>query len=96
MCRINYQAMHRVFFFGARHYAWMAETDLKPYTEFKETLTSGKKSGNFKKAVCEIEEFLAGKDNVESEVLISLQLVASVIRLIAVRRVHELSKITIC
>ena len=96
MCRINYQAMRRVFFFGTRHYAWMAKTDLKPYADFKETLTSGKKSGNFKMAVREIEEFVAGEDSVESEVLRYLQLAASVIRLIAVRRVHELSKITIC
>ena len=57
-----------VFFFGIRLHAWMTKTDLKPYAEFKETLTSGKKSGNFKMAVREIEEFVAGEDSVESEV----------------------------
>ena len=55
--------MHCVFFFGTHDYAWIMETDLKPYMEFKETLTRDKKSGNFKKAIDEIEEFLAGKGN---------------------------------
>jgi hypothetical protein len=55
--------MHCVFFFGTHDYAWIMETDLKPYMEFKETLNRDKKSGNFKKAIDEIEEFLAGKGN---------------------------------
>ena len=55
--------MHCVFFFGTHNYAWIMETDLKPYLEFKETLNRDKKSGNFKKAIDEIEEFLAGKGN---------------------------------
>ncbi len=55
--------MHCVFFFGTHDYAWIMETDLKPYLEFKETLNRDKKSANFKKAIDEIEEFLAGKGN---------------------------------
>ena len=53
--------MHCVFFFGSHNYGWIMETDLKPYMAFKETLNRDKKSGNFKKAIDEIEEFLAGK-----------------------------------
>jgi hypothetical protein len=55
--------MHCVFFFGTHNHAWIMETDLKPYMEFKETLNRDKKSGNFRKAIDEIEEFLAGKGN---------------------------------
>ena len=55
--------MHCVFFFGTHDYAWIMETDLKPYLEFKETLTRDKKSGNIKKAIDEMEDFLAGKGN---------------------------------
>lgn len=57
------KVMHCVFFFGSHNYAWIMETDLKPYMEFKETLNRDKKSGNFKKAIDEIEDYLAGKGN---------------------------------
>ncbi len=50
--------MYCVFFFGTHDYAWILDHDLKPYKEFKETFNT-KKSGNFKKAIDEIEEFLA-------------------------------------
>ena len=58
--------MHCVFFFGTHNYAWIMETDLKPYMAFKETLNRDKKSANFKKAIDEIEEFLAGKGNLKT------------------------------
>ena len=55
--------MHCVFFFGTHNYAWIMDSDLRPYLEFKETLNRGKKSAAFRKAIEEIEEFLAGKGN---------------------------------
>ncbi len=57
------KVMHCVFFFGSHNYAWIMETDLKPYLEFKETLNRDKKSAAFRKAIEEIEEFLAGRGN---------------------------------
>ena len=50
--------LHCVFFFGTHDYAWIVDTDLKPYIEFKETLKSNKKSGAFKRSIDEIEQFL--------------------------------------
>eukprot|EP00096_Caligus_rogercresseyi_P009459 TRINITY_DN321_c0_g1_i1.p1 TRINITY_DN321_c0_g1~~TRINITY_DN321_c0_g1_i1.p1 ORF type:complete len:503 (-),score=196.60 TRINITY_DN321_c0_g1_i1:246-1754(-) len=52
--------MHCVFFFGTHDYGWILESDLKPYLEFKKTLTSNKKSASFLKAINEMEDFLQG------------------------------------
>ncbi|TRY70634.1 hypothetical protein TCAL_17284 [Tigriopus californicus] len=54
------KVMHCVFFFGTHDFAWLLESDLKPYQEFKNTFcnNSKKKSNSFKKAINEIEEFL--------------------------------------
>ena len=52
------KVMHCVFFFGTHDYAWIPETDIKPYSEFKKALTTSKKS--VKRAIEEIEEYIAG------------------------------------
>lgn len=39
--------------------AWIEETHIKPYQEFKETLVKSSKSNAFKDAVEAIEEFIA-------------------------------------
>jgi len=52
------KVMHCVFFFGTYDYGWIPEHDLKPYQEFKDKMMSSKKS--VKKAVDEIEEYIAG------------------------------------
>ncbi|XP_053973823.1 cytokine-like nuclear factor N-PAC [Hylaeus anthracinus] len=48
-----------IFFFGTNNYAWIEESNLKPYLEYKDTLVKSSKSGAFKDAVEAIEEFIA-------------------------------------
>ena len=62
------KVMHCVFFFGTHDFAWILESDLKPYKEFKNTLNS-KKSGSFKKAIDEIEEFLLTGKSFKDEIV---------------------------
>ncbi|XP_021701587.1 putative oxidoreductase GLYR1 homolog isoform X1 [Aedes aegypti] len=52
-----------IFFFGSNNYAWIEETQIKPYQEFKEKLLSSCKSAGFKEAVQQIEEFIASPEN---------------------------------
>lgn len=52
------KVMHCVFFFGTHDYGWVPEQDIKPYQEFKDKLSTKKKS--VQKAVDEIEEYIAG------------------------------------
>merc|ERR1719264_481650 len=49
--------MHCVFFFGTHDYAWITDTDIKPYQEFKDKLNT-KKSASFRGAIAEIEEYI--------------------------------------
>ncbi|XP_075235284.1 nucleosome-destabilizing factor [Lycorma delicatula] len=51
-------ATHCIFFFGSKNYAWIEESNLKPYFDFKETLVKSNKSGGFREAVEAIEEFI--------------------------------------
>ncbi|XP_056639667.1 cytokine-like nuclear factor N-PAC isoform X1 [Diorhabda sublineata] len=54
--------MQWVYFFGTKNYAWIENTNIKPYAEFKEKNISSNKASNtgpFKKAISEIEEFRA-------------------------------------
>lgn len=39
--------------------AWIEESNIKPYQEYKDTLVKSSKSGAFKDAVEAIEEFIA-------------------------------------
>ncbi|XP_031839921.1 nucleosome-destabilizing factor isoform X2 [Nomia melanderi] len=48
-----------IFFFGTNNYAWIEESNIKPYLEYKDTLVKSSKSGAFKDAVEAIEEFIA-------------------------------------
>lgn len=48
-----------IFFFGSNNYAWIEESQIKPYHEFKEKLLSSCKSAGFKEAVQQIEEYIA-------------------------------------
>ncbi|EFN85056.1 Nuclear protein NP60-like protein [Harpegnathos saltator] len=48
-----------IFFFGTNNYAWIEESHIKPYQEFKDTLVKSSKSNAFKDAVEAIEEFIA-------------------------------------
>jgi len=55
--------LHCVRFFGTHDFAWIVDADLKPYEEFKQKLNT-KKSGTFKRAIDEIEEYIkTGKTN---------------------------------
>jgi len=56
------KTMHCVCFFGTKDYAWIEETSMKPYEEFKETLTKDKKSKAMQQAIEEIEKYLHDKD----------------------------------
>lgn len=51
--------MHCVNFFGTGDFAWIEETSMKPYEEFKETLTKDKKSKTMAHAIEEIEKYIA-------------------------------------
>ncbi|KOC71328.1 Putative oxidoreductase GLYR1 like protein [Habropoda laboriosa] len=48
-----------IFFFGTNNYAWIEESNIKPYQKYKDTLVKSSKSGAFKDAVEAIEEFIA-------------------------------------
>ncbi|KYN34855.1 Putative oxidoreductase GLYR1 like protein [Trachymyrmex septentrionalis] len=48
-----------IFFFGTNNYAWIEESHIKPYQEYKDTLVKSSKSGAFKDAVEAIEDFIA-------------------------------------
>ncbi|KAK9296060.1 hypothetical protein QLX08_009828 [Tetragonisca angustula] len=48
-----------IFFFGTNNYAWIEESNIKPYLEYKDTLVKSSKSAAFKDAVEAIEEFIA-------------------------------------
>ncbi|PSN37674.1 putative oxidoreductase GLYR1, partial [Blattella germanica] len=41
---------HCIFFFGTNNYAWIEESQIKPYLQFKEALEKTSKSGAFKEA----------------------------------------------
>jgi len=62
------KVMHCVFFFGTYDYGWIPEHDLKPYAEFKDKMMSSKKS--VKKAVDEIEEYIAGGCKTSSQQIV--------------------------
>ena len=51
--------MYCVEFYGTHDFAWILEPDVKPYLEFRETLTSNKKSAPFLKAIEEIDQFVS-------------------------------------
>ena len=54
---ITQKVMHCVFFFGTHDYAWITDTDINPYQEFKEKFNT-KKSASFLGAITEIEEYI--------------------------------------
>ena len=56
-----------VYFFGSRNYASILPEDLKPYHEFKEKFGKNVKQVNLKRAVEELERFLAGEEESEEE-----------------------------
>ncbi|XP_029715238.1 cytokine-like nuclear factor N-PAC isoform X1 [Aedes albopictus] len=51
-----------IFFFGSNNYAWIEETQIKSYHEFKEQLIASCKSAALKEAVQQIEEFIAAPE----------------------------------
>lgn len=55
------KAMHCVNFFGTKDFAWIEETSMKPYEEFKDTLTKDKKSKPMKVAIGEMEKYLQNR-----------------------------------
>ncbi|XP_034934462.1 putative oxidoreductase GLYR1 homolog [Chelonus insularis] len=48
-----------IFFYGTSNYAWIEESHIKPYHEYKDTLVKSSKTGQFKEAVEAIEEYIA-------------------------------------
>ncbi|XP_066999314.2 cytokine-like nuclear factor N-PAC isoform X2 [Anabrus simplex] len=47
-----------IFFFGTNNYAWIEESNIKPYFEFRDQLIKSNKSGAFKDALAAIEEYI--------------------------------------
>lgn len=56
------KAMHCVNFFGTKDYAWIEETSMKPYEEYKQTLTKDKKSKAMAQALAEIEKYIVDRE----------------------------------
>lgn len=54
-------ALHCIFFFGTNNYAWIEETNIKPYFEFKDQLVKSNKSAAFKDAINAIEDYIKNK-----------------------------------
>lgn len=52
-----------IFFFGSDNYAWIEIGCLKPYYQFKDTLSFGCKSQNFKEACRAIEQYILNKSD---------------------------------
>ncbi|XP_043485846.1 putative oxidoreductase GLYR1 homolog [Polistes fuscatus] len=48
-----------IFFFGTNNYAWIEESNIKPYQQYKDTLVKSSKSVAFKDAVEAIEDYIA-------------------------------------
>uniref|UniRef100_A0A2M4A6P4 Cytokine-like nuclear factor N-PAC n=1 Tax=Anopheles triannulatus TaxID=58253 RepID=A0A2M4A6P4_9DIPT len=55
-----------IFFFGSNNYAWIEESQIKPYLEFKEKLVNSCKSALFKDAVRQIEDFMVNPDKYQA------------------------------
>ena len=53
--------MHCIEFFGSHDFAWVLEPDVKPYVEFRETLTANKKTAPFLRAIEETDQFVTSK-----------------------------------
>jgi len=53
------KVMHCVNFFGTGDFAWIEETNMKPYEEYKDQLTKDKKSKQMAHAIEEIEKYIA-------------------------------------
>jgi len=56
------KTMHCVNFFGTKDYAWIEETSMKPYQEYKDTLMKDKKSKAMVQAVAEMEKYMLNRD----------------------------------
>jgi len=56
------KAMHCVNFFGTKDYAWIEETSMQPYEEFKDKLMKDKKSKAMAQAVTEMEKYLVDRE----------------------------------
>jgi len=54
--------MHCVNFFGTGDFAWIEETNMKPYEEYKETLTKDKKSKAMAQAIEQVEQYILNGD----------------------------------
>ncbi|XP_058058014.1 cytokine-like nuclear factor N-PAC isoform X1 [Anopheles bellator] len=55
-----------IFFFGSNNYAWIEETQIKPYVEFKDKLLNLCKTAQFKDAVRQIEDFMVNPEKYQS------------------------------
>ena len=56
--------MHCIEFFGTHDFAWVLEPDVKPYVEFRETLTANKKTAPFLRAIEETDQYVTSKADI--------------------------------
>lgn len=54
--------LHCVHFFGSNDFAWIEETNMKPYEAFKETLDREKKTKNMAQAVEEADKYCKSRE----------------------------------
>lgn len=56
-----------IYFFGTRNYAWIEEQNIKPYLPYKDDLLKTSKTGAFRDAVEQIEEYIKDPEKYEAE-----------------------------
>ena len=49
-------------FFGTHDFGWLMEQEVKPFDKFREALIGGSKVVSFRKAIKEVDEFIVGKN----------------------------------
>lgn len=52
-----------IFFFGSKNFGWIENSNIKPYLQFKESLSKANKTQAFIGACAAIEEYIAKGDN---------------------------------
>ena len=58
--------LHCVKFFGTHDFGWMAEQEVKPYQQFRDSLMGGSKIHSFQRALKEIDAFILGKNIIDA------------------------------
>ena len=58
--------LHCVKFFGTHDFGWLAEVEVKPYQQFRDSLMGGSKLPSFYRALKEVDAFILGKNLIDT------------------------------